>query len=184
MDSLFSALEKKESHAEGITATNDGRVVVVGTYFFYVHVFNGQGEHRFKFSLEVERYYLCLDVPFHWPNERILVAGKEEGNENLRVLVYSKEGEFLREIQHKGKWVSSFAGIIVTSEGRLAAVVERGQVRWLSFEMIVTLSRAAARLSGETRQREPPATQGKRSFVCVAMFSFLFFVCQFTDCFE
>ena len=90
----------------------------------YVHVFSGQGEHLFKFSLKVERYYLCLDVAFHWPSERILVAGKEDWNENLRVLVYRKDGEFLREIQHQGKWVSSFAGITVTSEGRVAAAVE------------------------------------------------------------
>ena len=115
--------EERIKHAEGITAANDGRVVVVGTYFSYVHIFNEQGEHLFKFSLKVERYYLFLDVAFHWPSERILVAGKEEGNENLRVLVYTKDGEFGREIQHSGKWVSSFAGITVTMEGRVAAVV-------------------------------------------------------------
>ena len=110
-------------HAEGITSASEGRVVIVGTYFSYVHVFNEQGEHLFKFSLKVERYYLSLDVAFHWPTERILVAGKEEAKENLRVLVYTKDGKFEREIQHDGKWVSYLAGITVTMEGRTAAVV-------------------------------------------------------------
>lgn len=95
---VLSFGEERIKHAEGITATNGGRVVLVGTYFSYVHVFSGQGEHLFKFTLKVERYYLCLDVAFHWPSERILLAGKEEGNENLRVMIYSKDGEFLREI--------------------------------------------------------------------------------------
>ena len=90
------------------------------TYFSYVDVFNEQEEHLFKFSLKVERYYLKDII---WPFERILVAGKEEGTENLFVLVYTKDGKFERQNQHDGRCVLYSAGITVTMEGSIAVVV-------------------------------------------------------------
>ena len=50
------------------------------------------------------------------------VAGKESGKDLLRVLIYTKDGEFVRSTQLDVEDIDYVKGITVTVEGRIALV--------------------------------------------------------------
>ena len=105
--------------AEAITAANEGRVMVVDNRNSYVHVFSEQGEHLLKFR--VQGYYFLHKIAFHRNSKHVIVAGtKERWNNNMCILICTKDGEFLRGIQLG--ITEKPAEVTVTKEGRFAVV--------------------------------------------------------------
>ncbi|KAL9967076.1 hypothetical protein ACROYT_G025239 [Oculina patagonica] len=120
---VLSFGKERFNRAEGIAVASDGRVLVVDTCYSYANVFSERGEKLFKIKVKVERYHTSLDVAFHRTSEHVVVVGKEAEKDCIHVQIYNKDGEFVRSIEHVAKWVSSFAGVTVTVEGRTAVVV-------------------------------------------------------------
>jgi len=101
-----------------ITSANEGRVMVLDRDDSYVHVFSEQGEHLFE--VKVKGSYSPRAITFHQESEHFIVIGQEQGTDGkVRVLIYTKEGDFLRNIQLE---IDSPQSIAVTKEGRFAVV--------------------------------------------------------------
>ena len=107
--------EEVLNYATDITATNDNRVMVVEKSC--VHVFTENGEHLFKINLEGS--FCFPKITFHWPSEYAVVAGDEAGTNNLRFLIYTKDGDFVRSIRLDEERIDWLGGITVTVDGRI-----------------------------------------------------------------
>ena len=105
-------------YATDITAANDGRAMVGDRADSYVHVFSKEGEHLF--NIDLKRCSNFPKITFHWPSELIVVAGDETGTSRLRVLIYTKGGEFVRGIQLDEESIDWLRGITVTMEVAVA----------------------------------------------------------------
>ncbi|KAL9966887.1 hypothetical protein ACROYT_G025024 [Oculina patagonica] len=108
--------------AEDITATNDGRVMVVDKRDSCVHIFSEHGDHLNKFKLQgIQGSYPHPRIAFHRASEHVVVAGKEPGKNVLHVQVYTKDGEFVRSTQIHDERIGCYLkGMTVTNEGRIA----------------------------------------------------------------
>lgn len=87
--------------ASDITAASDGRVMVVDNFDYHVHIFSEHGHHLNKFKLEG-----CHSFPkiaFHPASEYVVVADVEQGNGQLQVQIYNKDGEFVRSNMNNNK---------------------------------------------------------------------------------
>ena len=103
----------------GITAANDGRVMVVDSGESCVHIFSEHGDHLSKFKLQ--GCYSCPIIAFHRASEHaVVVAGIEEEKDLLHVDIYTKDGEFVRGTQIHEEGIGYLGGITVTTEGRIA----------------------------------------------------------------
>ena len=109
--------------ARDITAANDGRVMVVGSHDYCVHIFSEDGDHLSKFQLQ--RSYRRPRIAFHRASEHVVVAGRNNNN-LLHVEIYTKDGEFVRSTQIHEEGIWCVAGITVTTEGRIAVVTFYG----------------------------------------------------------
>jgi len=67
----------------------------------------------------VKGSYFPRAIAFHQEGEHFIVIGQEQGNGNVRVLMYTKEGDFLRSIHLE---IDSPQSIAVTKEGRFVVV--------------------------------------------------------------
>ena len=120
-----------------VAAANDGGVIVAsgGRDSYWVNAFSKKGKrlHHFK----VERSFDYLQTTFHQASEHVVVAGinVERGKENhLEVLIYTKEGEYVRSIQYEEEDILYVRGITVTTDGRIA-VIYKDKV---GFKVLVT----------------------------------------------
>ncbi|XP_022810039.1 uncharacterized protein LOC111347047 [Stylophora pistillata] len=106
------------------TVATDGHVMVVDRDDSCVHIFSEHGEHLNKFKLQRNDCYYT-SIAFHRTGEHVVIAGAREEKKLLQVEIYSKDGEFVRscvEIQIDESF--SVIGITVTTEGRIAVVVD------------------------------------------------------------
>ena len=112
--------------ASDITASSDGRVMVMDAY--------ERGEHLKTFKLE--GCYSYPRIAFHQESEHIVIADVEIGNNRLHVQIYTKDGEFLRSTQiHYESVISSYLkGMTVTTEGHITVVC---QVNQTEFKVLV-----------------------------------------------
>ena len=108
-----------------ITAANDGRVMVLNKHDSDIQVFGEQGDLINNFN--VEGSYHTHDhyprISFHPTSEHLIVAGFERKKFRLDMLIYTKNGEFVRRIQYGEEKIGSIQGITVTPEGRFAGIV-------------------------------------------------------------
>lgn len=108
-----------------IAAANDGRVMVLNKHDSDIQVFGEQGDLINNFS--VEGSYHTHDhyprISFHPASGHLIVAGFEKKKFRLDMLIYTKNGEFVRRIQYGEEKIGSIQGITVTPEGRFAAIV-------------------------------------------------------------
>ena len=122
--------------ASSIAAANDCRVIVADHEddLYRVNGFSEEGEHLFKFT--VERSYHYPQTTFHQESEHIVVAGIERGNmRRLQILIYTKNGELVRSIDHDKEELVYVRGITVTMDGHIA-VIYRDKVI-LNFRVLV-----------------------------------------------
>jgi len=101
MASLFAVLRD----VWAIISTNEGRVMVLDRDVSDDHVFSEQGEHLFE--VKVQGSYSLRAIASHQESEHFIVIEYEQRNGKVRVLMYPKEGDFLRSIQSEIDFLQS-----------------------------------------------------------------------------
>lgn len=89
--------------SSAVAAANDGDVIVAtgGQDSYCVNTFPKKGKRLRRFKVERSLHY--PQTTFHQASEHVVVAGihVERGKETrLEILIYTKEGEFVRSIEH------------------------------------------------------------------------------------
>ena len=105
--------------ATDITATCDGRVMIVDRYDDSLYIFDVEGHQLDKFNIKHERddYYRIACHPAS--ADHVVLAGHERETDRLTLAIYTVNGEFVRRIQLDEE-VDSVSGITVTVEGHIA----------------------------------------------------------------
>ena len=107
--------------ATDITATCDGRVMIVDLGDDSLYIFDVEGHQLGKFNIKYERdvYYriACHPTSYH-----VVLAGGERATERLTLAIYTVNGEFVRRIQLDEE-VYLQGGITVTVEGHIAVAL-------------------------------------------------------------
>ena len=108
-----------------IAAANDGRVMVLNKHDPDIQVFGEQGDLINTFNVEgsYHSHDHCPRLSFHPASKHLIVAGFEKKKFRLDMLIYTKNGEFVRRIQYGEEQIGSIQDITVTPEGRFAAIV-------------------------------------------------------------
>ena len=103
-----------------ITATCDGRVMVVDRKDDSLYIFDVEGHQLGKFNIKHERDdYYC--VACHPASDHVVLAGWERETGRLTLAIYTVNGEFVRRIQMDEEvFVFGVRGITVTAEGHIA----------------------------------------------------------------
>ena len=111
--------------ATDITATCDGRVMIVDRGDDSLYIFDVEGHQLGKFNIKYEkdvyRYIAC-----HLASD-VVLAGLERETLRLTLAIYTVNGEFVRRIQLDEE-VYVVRGITVTVEGHIAVATDIGQV--------------------------------------------------------
>ena len=121
--------------ATDITATCDGRVMIVDREDDNAYIFDVEGHQLGKFNVKYERdvyYYIAC----HPASDHVVLAGYEPGTNCLTLTIYTVYGEFVRRIQLDevasyvvhGITVDYVRGITVTVEGHIAVVFRGGSI--------------------------------------------------------
>ena len=104
-----------------ITATCDGRFIILDELDYSLYLFDVEGHQHGKFNIKYERdvYYriACHPTSYH-----VVLAGGERATERLTLAIYTINGEFVRRIQLDEE-VYLQGGITVTVEGHIAVAL-------------------------------------------------------------
>ena len=108
--------------ATDISATCDGRVMIVDQDDDSVYIFDVEGHQLGKFNIKYERdvYYR---IACHLASDHVVLAGDERETRRLTLAIYTVNGEFVRRIQ-LDEVVRSVRGITVTVEGHIAVALQ------------------------------------------------------------
>ena len=114
--------------ARDITATCDGRVMIVDRGDDSLYIFDVEGHQLGKFNIKHERdvYYR---IAYHQASGHVVLAGYERETNRLTLAIYTVNGEFVRRIQLDEKvdyivrGIRSVRGITVTVEGHIAVAL-------------------------------------------------------------
>ena len=105
-----------------ITATCDGRVMIVDPKDDSLYIFDLEGHQLGKFNTKHERdvYYR---IACHPASDHVVLAGRELETDRLTLAIYTVNGEFVRRIQLDEK-VRFVYGITVTVESHIAVALQ------------------------------------------------------------
>ena len=104
--------------ATDITATCDGRVMIVDSKDDSLYIFDVEGHQLGKFNIKYERdVYRRISHP---ASEHFVLAGEERETNRLTLAIYTVNGEFVRRIQLDEVVQYGVRGITVTVEGHIA----------------------------------------------------------------
>ena len=134
---VYSFGEGVFKRATAITATGDGRVIIVDDRYYTAYTFDVEGHQLGKFKVKYNRssteideliegdHYYC--IAYHPASDHFVLAGEDRGTNRLTLAIYTFNGEFLRRIQLDEKvrhfllWGGECVfGITVTVEGHIA----------------------------------------------------------------
>ena len=113
-------------NATDITATCDGRVMIVDWGDDSLYIFDVEGHQLGKFNIKHERdfYHRIACQP---ASDHVVLAGHERETHRLTLAVYTVNGEFVRRIQLDEKGCVNgriiIRGITVTVQGRIAVAL-------------------------------------------------------------
>ena len=114
--------------ATDITATCDGRVMIVDSRDDSLYIFDVEGHQLGKFNIKHERdvYYR---IACHQASGHVVLAGHERETRRLTLAIYTVNGEFVRRIQldEKVDFITVYEpvhGITVTVEGHIAVALQ------------------------------------------------------------
>ncbi|CAH3197520.1 unnamed protein product, partial [Porites evermanni] len=114
--------------ARDITATCDGRVMIVNSRDGSLYIFDVEGHQLGKFNIKYERdvYYCIACHPAS--ADHVVLAGRERETDRLTLAIYTVNGEFVRRIQLDEVVWSFFGGITVrgitvTVDGHIAVAL-------------------------------------------------------------
>ena len=113
-------------NAKDITATCDGRVMIVDPDDDSLYIFDVEGNQLGKFNIKHERnvYYR---IACHPASDHVVLAGYERETGCLTLAIYTVKGEFVRRIQldEKVRFVNG-----ITVEGHIAvALLAEGRIQ-------------------------------------------------------
>ena len=108
--------------AKDITATCDGRVMIVDQDDDSLYIFDVEGHQLGKFNIKHERDYYYR-IACHPARDHVVLAGEERETDRLTLVIYTVNGEFVRRIQLDEK-VRFVYGITVTVEGHIAVALQ------------------------------------------------------------
>ena len=115
-----------------ITATCDGRVMIVDTQDSCVHLFTEEGQQLAKFNISTHAPFADYFIAHHPVGDHVVVAYKRR--DHLELALYTVKGELVRMIQlDEGVW--SVHGITVSMEGHIAVAF----VRKMNGEVVVVV---------------------------------------------
>ena len=104
--------------ATDITATCDGRVMIVDRDDDSLYIFDVEGHQLEKFDIKYGRDYYD-GIACHPPSDHVVLTGHEREKRRLTLAIYTDNGEFVRRIQLDEE-VDYVFGITVTVEGHIA----------------------------------------------------------------
>ena len=109
--------------ASDITATCDGRVMIMDQHDDSLYIFDVEGHQLGKFNIKHERdvYYCIACHPAS--ADHVVLAGYERETRRLTLAIYTVNGEFVRRIQLDEK-VRFVYGITVTVECHIAVAYD------------------------------------------------------------
>ena len=108
-------------NARDITATCDGRVMIVDRDDDSLYIFDVEGHQLGKFNIKYERcIYYCIAC--HPASDHVVLAGEERETGRLTLAIYTVNGEFVRRIQLDE--VRLVYGITVTVESHIGVAFE------------------------------------------------------------
>ena len=109
--------------ATDITATCDGRVMIVDWGDDSLYIFDVEGHQLGKFNIKYERdvYYRIACHPAS--ADHVVLAGHERETRRLTLAIYTVNGEFVRRIQLDEK-VFVLLGITMTVRGHIAVALQ------------------------------------------------------------
>ena len=124
--------------ATDITATCDGRVMIVdgGDHSFYIFDVEGHQLGKFNIKHEKDVYYRIACQPAS--ADHVVLAGHERETDRLTLAIYTVNGEFVRRIQLDEKvGFYGIGGITVTVQGHIAVALRATDKDILKEKVIV-----------------------------------------------
>ena len=109
-----------------ITATCDGRVMILDSRDDSLYIFDVEGHQLGKFNIKYEGD-VFFRIACHPTSDHVVLAGLERETGCLTLAIYTVNGEFVRRIQLDEE-VYVVRGITVTVEGHIAVATDIGQV--------------------------------------------------------
>ena len=123
--------------ATDITATCDGRVMIVDSRDDSLYIFDVEGHQLGKFNIKHERDDYRR-IACHPASDHVVLAGHERETRRLTLAIYTVNGEFVRRIQLDEKvqyeLVPYVRGITVTVQGHIAVAFKD---EWRKEKVIV-----------------------------------------------
>ena len=111
-----------------VTATNDGRVMVVEWGDSCVHIFSEDGDYLDKFKLQGR--YDHLRIAFQPLNGHVVIAGENKEELVVIVEIFTKDGKFVRSTQIHEERIQCITGMTVTMSGRIAVLLQDIGYKW------------------------------------------------------
>ena len=108
--------------ASDITATCDGRVMIMDQHDDSLYIFDVEGHQLGKFNIKHERDDYRR-IACHPASDHVVLAGHERETRRLTLAIYTVNGECVRRIQLDEK-VRFVYGITVTVEGHIAVAYD------------------------------------------------------------
>ena len=108
--------------ARDITATCDGRVMIVDWGDDSLYIFDVEGHQLGKLIIKHGRDDY-RGIACHLARDHVVLAGQERETRRLTLAIYTVNGEFVRRIQLDEK-VDFVYGIAVTAEGHIAVALQ------------------------------------------------------------
>ena len=123
------------TNATDITATCDGRVMIVNGGDDSLYIFDVEGHQLGKLNIKHERD-VYNRIACHPASDHVVLAGRERETDRLTLAIYTVNGEFVRRIQLDEKVQVTLyelvRGITVTVEGHIAvalqAITDEGRI--------------------------------------------------------
>ena len=107
--------------ARDITATCDGRVMIVDWGDDSLYIFDVEGHQLGKFNIKYEGDFYYR-ISCHPASDHVVLAGHERETDRLTLAIYTVNGEFVRRIQLNEE--GSVNGITVNMEGHIAVAFQ------------------------------------------------------------
>ena len=111
-------------NATDITATCDGRVMILDPGDDSLYIFDVEGHQLGKFNIKHERDVYCR-IACHPASDHVVLAGHEQGRRRLTLAIYTVNDKSVRRIQLDEVVYSEFVhGITVTVGGNIAVAFQ------------------------------------------------------------
>ena len=113
-------------YVSDITATCDGRVMILDSTDDSLYIFDVEGHQLAKFNIKYDRDVYHL-IACHPASDHVVLAGREGWTGRLTLVIYTVNSEFVRRIQMDEELYIE-RGITVTVEGHIAVAFRAASI--------------------------------------------------------